>query len=241
MARASTSHGNGTRKSADSRKSRNTGMQKSTGGSRGRRASSINANWLKDFLSEMLAVENGGVELYEKALNDLEHSEHEDKLTQFLRQTERHVELCTELLDAAGGDSNYRSPGAEAAQHKAQGLLSAKVPPEMADVNNIENLVLAETKDHWNWETLASIAPRIGDPQLKRMAAKAVSEVRKQEQMHLEWNEKTLSKLAMESAMRGPSEDMSEENAEDQENAENSENDPSGRSGRNSSTTANRS
>jgi hypothetical protein len=163
----------------------------------------------------MLAVEMGGVKLYDKALNELQHPEHEDKLGQFLQQTERHVELCTEMLEAAGGDSNYQSPGAQAAEQKADGLRSAEVPAEMADLNNIENLVLAETKDHWNWETLASVVSKIGDPELKRMATKAISEVRKQEKMHLDWNEKTLSKLAMESAMRAPGEDMGESEADD--------------------------
>jgi len=80
----------------------------------------------------------------------------------------------------------------------------------MQDLNNIENLVLAETKDHWNWETLASIAPKIADPDLKRAATKAISEVRRQEKTHLDWNEKTLNKLAMESAMRPPADEMSE-------------------------------
>jgi hypothetical protein len=75
--------------------------------------------------------------------------------------------------------------GAQAAQHKA---ISTSVPAEMMDPNNIENLVLAETKDHWNWETLAAVAPRIGDSELKRMARKAVSEVRKQEKTHLNSN-----------------------------------------------------
>jgi rubrerythrin len=218
MARASTNHGNGAHHSHTSHKGRSNGSHRSTksGSRRGRRGSSINPQWLKDFLSEMLAVEKGGVQLYQKALNELEHSELEDRLNEFLNQTQRHVELCTEMLEAAGGDENYQSPGAAAAEHKAEGLMSTQVPPEMIDLNNIENLVLAETKDHWNWETLASIARRIDNDELKRMALKAVSEVRKQEKTHLSWNEETLSKLAMESAMRAPAEAMDEDEKESQ-------------------------
>jgi rubrerythrin len=209
MAKARMIRGNATHKSSNGRRSHN-GMSRSRAGSSAKRGSAVSPQWLKDFLSEMLAVEMGGVKLYEKALNDLEHSEHEDKLNEFLRQTERHVELCTEMLEAAGGDSGYKSPGAQAAEYKAEGLISAQVPPEMTDLNNIENLVLAETKDHWNWETLASIAPKIGDAGLKRMATKAVSEVRRQETAHLNWNEQTLSKLAMESSMHPAAESVGE-------------------------------
>ena len=193
MARGSTKSRNGNR-------SHSNGMNQSKPSNRNRHSASINAKWLKDFLSEMLAVEKGGVKLYERALSDLQHSEHEEKLNEFLRQTERHVELCAEMLQAAGGDVDYMSPGAQAAEHKAEGLIGTEVPPQLMDLNNIENLVLAETKDHWNWETLDSISSKIEDFELKRMVVKAVREVRKQEKSHLDWNEQTLTKLAMDSA-----------------------------------------
>jgi hypothetical protein len=93
------------------------------------RQKSIRTQWLRDFLSEMLAVEIGGVKLHEKALNGLRNTEFQEKLTELLHQTEYHVELCTELLKAAGADADYRSAGAKAAEHKAKGLLSAAVPP----------------------------------------------------------------------------------------------------------------
>lgn len=207
MARESSTHGNGS-KSHNGRQSHSN--ERSRSASRGRRAPALSAEWLRDFLSEMLAVEKGGVKLYERALSDLEHSELEVKLTEFLQQTHRHVELCTSMLEAAGADSDYQGPGAQAADHKANGLITTEVPPKMLDLNNIENLVLAETKDHWNWEMLASIAPKIADPDLKRAASKAVSEVRRQEKTHLDWNEKILTRLAMESATQVAATDKGE-------------------------------
>ena len=194
-----TTHRNGVRQSSSSRAPQRKGQMP------------LGEEWLKDFLSEMLAVEKGGVKLYEKALRELEHPELEQKLSDFLRQTERHVELCTEMLEAAAGDPNYQSPGAEAADHKAEGLLSTQVPAELTDLNNVENLVLAETKDHWDWDMLASVAPKIAEPELKRMASKAIREVRKQEQAHLNWNEQTLTKLAMEMATQPPERETAEE------------------------------
>jgi hypothetical protein len=177
----------------------------------------LGAEWLKNFLSEMLAVEMGGVKLYEKAISELAHQELEEELTHFLHETEYHVELCTEMLTAAGADTEYRSPTAQAAEHKAEGLISVEVPAEFHDLSNIENLVIAETKDHWDWATLASIAPKIGDPDLKRIVSKAVREVRKQEKRHLDWNEKTLSKLALEAAMHSPEREEIETEATERE------------------------
>ena len=170
----------------------------------------VNAEWLRDFLSEMLAVEKGGVKLYEKAINELAHSEFEEELTNFLHQTEYHVELCTEMLKAAGGDEDYLSPGAEAAEQKAEGLMAATVPAELRDLNNIENLVLAETKDHWNWEMLASVEKKIADTDLKGTVSQAVREVRKQERAHLDWNERTLTAIATEAASQARSDEEME-------------------------------
>jgi rubrerythrin len=164
----------------------------------------LNSEWLKGFLSEMLATEEGGVQLYERALNQLEHEELRAKLEQYHQQTERHVELCHAMLDAAGADAESKSPGAEATEQKAQGLMDIEVPEELSDLNNIENLVLAETKDQWNWQTLSSLMAQIEDSQLKKVVSKAVREVERQERDHVNWNQKTLTKLATEAARRQP-------------------------------------
>lgn len=185
----------------------------------------ISEKWLHDFLSEMHAVEQGGEKLYRKALDQLEHDELRRQLERFHEQTERHVELCIEMMRAAGIEQDYMSPTAKAAEQKAEGLLSTEVEADLAqappvisaregserdfnqltslrDQNNIENLVLAETKDHWNWEMLSSIAGKIRERELKNVVRKAVSEVRKQERDHLKWAQDTLSKLAMEKAQQ---------------------------------------
>jgi rubrerythrin len=196
MARSNNHDGNASHSSrSHSRKSSHNPSRKSAA-----RQAPASPEWVRDFLSEMLAVEMGGIKLYQKALADLTHDDLEETLSEFLEQSERHAELCTEMLNAAGGTPEYISPGADAADQKAQALLSAEVMPELLDLNNIENLVLAETKDHWSWEMLAWVATRIDDPELKDMVNKATHEVREQEKTHLDWNEHTLTKLAMESA-----------------------------------------
>lgn len=206
----STTGSNGRRSTTTASKRRTTTTNSS---SSKRRAARLNPEWLRNFLSEMLAVERGGVQLYEKALDDLMHENLRSKLEQYHTQTERHVELCEQLVETAGGEIDEPSPSAQAAEHKAEGLLGAEVPEEMADVNNIENLVLAETKDHWNWETLAGLTDQIEDTDLKKAAARAVREVRKQENDHLLWTQKTLTQLALEAAHQ----EFEEEEEEDEE------------------------
>jgi rubrerythrin len=188
-------------------------------GTRSRGGAKVNPEWLKNFLTEMLAVERGGVQLYEKALEELSHDDLRRKLEQFHEQTQRHVELCEELLEEAGGDEGM-SPGAEAAEHKAQGLMTAEVPEEMADINNLENLVLAETKDNWNWEMLGSLMQKIEDNDLKKSVSRAVREVRKQENDHLKWTQKALTQVAMEAAHESPEMEEDEEVEMEEEEAQ---------------------
>jgi rubrerythrin len=192
---------------------------KSAGGQRQARgrAAQLNPRWLQNFFSEMLAVEHGGIQLYERALEELMHDDLRPKLEQFHQQTQRHVELCQEMLNAAGGNEDEMAPAAEAAEHKAQGLLSAEVPEEMKDINNLENLVLAETKDHWNWELLGSLMDKVEGRDLKRVVSRAVREVRRQENDHLTWSQKMLTRLATEAAQKMP--EMEEDSEEDEKEA----------------------
>jgi rubrerythrin len=203
--------------SRSQRNGRPSSRRRTTISSRSRPA--LNHEWLKQFLSEMLTVERGGVELYDRALEHLAHDDLRSKLEQFYQQTERHVELCEEMLSAAGGDEDDMSPGAEAAEHKAHGLLSAEVPDHMNDINNLENLVLAETKDHWNWELLASLIETIEERDLNKVVSRAVREVRKQENDHLTWSQKMLSRLATEAAHQPSEMEEGEESEDDEEEA----------------------
>jgi rubrerythrin len=171
-----------------------------------------NPSRLVEFLSQMLAVERGGVRLYEKALRDLTDEDLREDLDEFLRQTERHVELCEEMLEEAGGSPDEPSPAAQAAEQKAEGLLSVEVPEELVDFNNIENLVLAETKDHWNWERLSELSRNIKDRELKSTVTQAVREVLREEEQHVDWNSETLAELARKMMMeQGQEEEESED------------------------------
>ena len=203
--------------SRSQRDGRPSSRKRTTSSTRSRGSSPLNHDWLKQFFSEMLAVERGGVELYDRALEQLAHDDLRTKLEQFHEQTERHVELCEEMLNAAGANEDEMSPAAEAAEHKAQGLLSADVPEEMRDINNLENLVLAETKDHWNWELLGSLMERIEERDLKKVVSRAVREVRKQENDHLTWSQKMLTRLATEAAHKPPEMEEGEELEDDEE------------------------
>jgi rubrerythrin len=164
--------------------------------------SSFKRDELMDKLSEFVTVERGGIKLYEAALKLVRNREVKDKFRVFHKQTVRHEEILTRIIEELGGKPGYKSMGAKLAEAKANALLktmtstTGKTPAE-AELNAIENIVIAETKDHADWELLGHIAHRSEDSGLSQLLKPAVAEVEGQEDEHLHWTQKKLGELAL--------------------------------------------
>jgi rubrerythrin len=161
-----------------------------------------------DKLSEFLAVEMGGQELYEKALTQVFDPEVKTKFKEFLRQTRNHQKILTDMIRKLDGDPRMQSAGAKVADEKAQALLRSMaaggLSKEQRQLNAIENIVLAETKDHSDWELLGKVARQTGDARLREVLAPAVKEVEDQEDEHLNWSRNKLGELSMIALARQP-------------------------------------
>jgi len=157
---------------------------------------------LMDKLSEFLTVERGGIKLYEAALKHVQNREVKDKFREFHKQTIRHEEILTDIIEKLGGKPTYKSAGAKLAEAKANALLKTMnerkgMSQAEAELNAIENIVIAETKDHADWELLGHIAHRSEDSRLAQLLKPAVAEVEKQEDEHLHWTQKKMGELAL--------------------------------------------
>lgn len=162
----------------------------------------VSSRTLMDVLSEFLAVEQGGQQLYERALQLVFDGEVKEKFREFLRQTMTHQKMLAEIIRQLGGDPRRQSPTAKIANQKAEALLSTMGEPglsrEQNQLNAMENIVLAETKDHADWELLGKIARQTTDNQLREVLAPAAKSVEQEEDEHLNWTRKKLGELAME-------------------------------------------
>ena len=167
----------------------------------------INNSTLMDVLSEFLAVEMGGQKLYEKALTLVSDSEVRSKFREFHRQTLKHQLVLTDVIHRLGGNSRAQSPMAKVASEKAQALLRSMerdgLSKDQAELNAIENIVLAETKDHADWELIGKIARQSTDDRLREVLGAAASEVEQEEDEHLNWTRKKLGELQMEALVKG--------------------------------------
>ena len=167
----------------------------------------INKSTLMDVLSEFLAVEMGGQKLYEKALGLVSDSEVRSKFHEFHRQTIKHQKVLADVINKLGGNTRTQSPGAKVATEKAQALLRSMdgngLSKDQAELNAIENIVLAETKDHADWELIGKIARQSNDDRLREVLGAAASEVEQEEDEHLNWTRKKLGELQMEALTKG--------------------------------------
>jgi rubrerythrin len=157
---------------------------------------------LMDKLSEFLTVERGGVKLYEAALKQVRNREVKEKFREFHQQTIRHEAILTHIIEKLGGKPSHKSAGAKIAEAKANALLKTMketkaMSRDDAELNAIENIVIAETKDHADWELLGHIAHRSEDSRLAALLKPAVAEVEKQEDEHLHWTQQKLGELTL--------------------------------------------
>ena len=160
----------------------------------------ISREMLRDKLSEFLAVEKGGLKLYEEAIRIVSDPEVSKKFRMFREQTRKHESILLRVIQALGMDPTYLSAGAKVATEKAHALLNTMtngLSGRAAEINAIENIILAETKDHADWELLGKIARQSDDEKIRSVLKPAVSEVEPEEDQHLNWTKDQLGRLEL--------------------------------------------
>lgn len=135
---------------------------------------------LMDQLSEFLMVEQGGLELYRVAASRATNPELKAKYEEFGRETAHHREVLVRLIERLGGDPNYVSPTARVAQFKAAKLLESSMvidglSEQELELSDLENVLLAETKDHADWSLLHQMAEKAGESGVSGAAQKVGS------------------------------------------------------------------
>jgi rubrerythrin len=165
---------------------------------------------LLDKLSEFLMHEQGGLMLYRAAAGRARDPELRAKYHELGRQTARHREVLVAAIRRLGGDPDYVSPTAKVTQCKADALLQSSalvtgaLSPDELEVNDLENILLAETKDHANWHLLEQVATATGDLDVRLALEGAVREVEAEEDYHVSWARETLSRKLMRLLTLGP-------------------------------------
>ncbi|MCA1603907.1 MAG: hypothetical protein LC775_00100 [Acidobacteria bacterium] len=145
---------------------------------------------VKELLYQMLETEMGGVQVYTTALQCVVNKDLKEEWTDYLEQTKRHIEVVRELFEKFGVDPEQQTPGRRVVHHLGEGLVQAMQMAkesgkrEAAELVACECVVLAETKDHQNWELLSKCAKKAKGGEQKALTA-ACEEVEDEEDEHI--------------------------------------------------------
>ena len=145
---------------------------------------------LHELLYQMLETEMGGVLVYQTALRCVQNPELKQEWTEYLEQTQEHVEIVQGLLETLGLDPETETPGRKVVQHIGASLVEAMEmaleadQPAAAELVAAECVVHAETKDHLNWELIGALKSKAHD-EMGRALKEAHDEIEDQEDEHL--------------------------------------------------------
>jgi rubrerythrin len=163
---------------------------------------------LLDKLSEFLMVEQAGLQLYTVAAARTADRTLQHRYAEFGAETAQHRAVLVELIERLGGDPSYISPTARVAQFKGAKLLEssaclAGLSQAEVEAIDLENVLLAETKDHADWSLLAQLVAQIEAADVKEALQSAVDQVEAQEDEHLAWARETLSQRSLQLLVDG--------------------------------------
>jgi len=150
----------------------------------------MNNQQLNELLYQALETELGGVEVYTTALRCAQNEELKEEWEEYLEQTRNHVQIVQNVMNELGLDPEIETPGREVVRHTGESLVKAmemalkEGKPEEAQVVAAECVVLAETKDHLNWELIGEAAKKAKADVAKVLKA-AHEEVEDEEDEHL--------------------------------------------------------
>jgi hypothetical protein len=150
----------------------------------------IKKSQFQELILQSLEHEKGGVEIYEMALTCTKSKDLRKEWTEYLEQTRHHVQIMEGVCRDLEIDPKEESVGKDVVRHLGASLLKAMKlakdggDPVGAQLVACECVVLAETKDHANWELLEKCSKALKGEEKKILEA-ACDEVEGEEDEHL--------------------------------------------------------
>lgn len=159
---------------------------------------------LHELLYQALETERGGIKIYETALSCAQNKDLIGEWEDYLEQTRTHEQILLQVFEELGLKADSVTPGREVVAHIGDSLVSAmemakaKGSAAAAQLVAGECVVLAETKDHLNWELIGHLAER-GEGEETDILMTAFEAVEQQEDHHLYHTKGFIRELWIES------------------------------------------
>jgi hypothetical protein len=150
----------------------------------------MNQEQVIELLLQSLEHERGGIKVYETALKCVQNDDLREEFEKYLEETRNHERILIDVCKAIELDPEAPTPGREIVRLLGGSLVEAMNKalkagkPEAAEIVACECVVLAETKDHLDWELIGQVAQN-GKGDGVEALKEAYDEVEDQEDEHL--------------------------------------------------------
>jgi len=150
----------------------------------------MNKEQMHELLYQALETEKGGVEVYTTALRCAVNDELKEEWEKYLEQTTNHVQIVLNIFEELGLNPEEQTPGRKVVHHLGKSLVQAMEMAlqagdmDAAQIVAAECVVLAETKDHLNWELIGELGKKTKGSEGKALK-EASDEVEDEEDEHL--------------------------------------------------------
>ena len=155
-------------------------------------AQTLDTDQVNELLLQALETEIGGIQVYTNAIECAVNEDLGKEWRKYLEQTRNHREILLSVFEQIGLDAQVQSPGRQVVAHLGQSLVRAiQMARESgnavgAELVACECVVLAETKDHMNWELIGQVARQGGgDEARSEVLMQAYQQVEDQEDEHV--------------------------------------------------------
>lgn len=159
---------------------------------------------LKELLLQSLEHERGGVKVYECAIKCTVNEDLKEEFEKYLQETEHHVEVLQDVFAQMQLDPEAQTPGRKIVHDLGASLVAAMEAAlgagdtSAAQIVACECVVLAETKDHLDWELIGEASKKLTGADAKALK-EAYAEIEDQEDEHLYHSRGWCRELWMES------------------------------------------
>ncbi len=143
-----------------------------------------------NLILQALEHEKGGLKVYQAALKCAVNGDLREEWEKYLDETRSHVEALTAVCRSLEIHASTETPERKIVRHLGGALVEAMEmalksgAPEAAELVACECVVIAETKDHLNWELIGKCAKKLKGESAK-VVEEAYVEIEEQEDEHL--------------------------------------------------------
>jgi len=144
---------------------------------------------VKELILQSLEHEMGGVKIYETALKCAQNEDLKEEWEKYQQETEHHVQVLQDVCAQMQLDAQEQTPGRKIVHDMGAALIAAMEAAlgtgdkAQAECVACECVVIAEEKDHSNWQLIGEVAKKMTGAEGKALK-EAHKEVEDQEDEH---------------------------------------------------------